>query len=516
MAPDLAVNPQAVENALNPSLPTIFVAGDSTAAKNNGRPIQGWGVPFADYFDAAKVNIANRARGGRSSRTFITEGLWDKLLAEVKPGDFVLIQFGHNDAGAINAEPPGSNRPLRARGSLPGLGEETQAIDNVLTRRHEIVHTFGWYMRRMIADTKAKGATPIVLSPTIRNIWTDGKVERALGDYRRWAHDIAEQAGVPCVDVTRILADEYQPMGPAKMAANYQRDHTHTNAAGADFAAAAVVAGLKGLHDGPKFADFLSAKGRDIAADPIGWLNLPEPADPRLPTLFLIGDSTVRNGRGDGANGQWGWGDELASHFDLARINVVNRAIGGLSSRTFLTQGHWGRVLLLLKPGDFVVMQFGHNDNGPLNDTSRARGTIKGTGDETQAIDNLLTHQHEIVHSYGWYLRHYIREARAHGAIPIVCTPIPRKQWQDGKIKRNQAGYGGWALEVAREENAPCIDLGELIAERYEAMGAAKVDPLFADGHTHTSLEGARINAAIVALALSALPGDPLGAYLKP
>ena len=96
--------------------PSIFIAGDSTAAPNNGTPIQGWGVPFAGYFDAEKIRIANRAVGGRSSRTFITEGLWDRLAAELKPGDFVLIQFGHNDGGAINEEPPGSKLPLRARG----------------------------------------------------------------------------------------------------------------------------------------------------------------------------------------------------------------------------------------------------------------------------------------------------------------------------------------------------------------------------------------------------------------
>src|SRR5438309_11215562 len=101
----------------------------------------------------------------------MTEGLCDKVLSEMKRGDFVLIQFGHNDAGAINDA-------TRARGSLPGLGEETQEIDNLLTKQHEVVHTFGWYMRKMIMDTKAKDATPIVLSLTVRNIWRDGCVAR--------------------------------------------------------------------------------------------------------------------------------------------------------------------------------------------------------------------------------------------------------------------------------------------------------------------------------------------------
>src|SRR5437870_295582 len=68
-ASDLAKNPAPLVKPLNPALPTIFIAGDSTAARGQGERQQGWGVPFADYFDPAKVNVANRARGGRSSRT---------------------------------------------------------------------------------------------------------------------------------------------------------------------------------------------------------------------------------------------------------------------------------------------------------------------------------------------------------------------------------------------------------------------------------------------------------------
>jgi len=140
-------------------LPTIFIAGDSTAARGAGDRQQGWGEPFASYFDPTKINVVNLARGGRSSRTFITEGLWDQLLAQVKTGDTVLIQFGHNDGGPINDEPP---PPLRARGTLPGLGDETKEIDNVLTKQHEVVHTFGWYMRRTIRSSTSRATPPTV------------------------------------------------------------------------------------------------------------------------------------------------------------------------------------------------------------------------------------------------------------------------------------------------------------------------------------------------------------------
>src|SRR4030095_5117262 len=161
-------------------------------------------------------------------------------LSEMKRGDLVLIQFGHNDAGAINDA-------SRARGSLPGTGEETQEIDNLLTKEHEVVHTYGWYLRKMIADTKAKGAIPIILSLTVRNIWKDGHVERGSGKFRQWAEEIARAEGVRFVDITSIVAACWEGWGEKKVKPLFGPDHTHTSPAGAEFNAASVVAGLKGL-----------------------------------------------------------------------------------------------------------------------------------------------------------------------------------------------------------------------------------------------------------------------------
>lgn len=242
---------------------------------------------------------------------------------------------------------------------------------------------------------------------------------------------------------------------------------------------------------------------------------LPTPANPGLPSLFLVGDSTVRNGRGDGANGQWGWGEPLVDYFDTAKINVVNRALGGRSSRTYITEGRWDELLAMLKPGDFVVFQFGHNDSGPLDDTSRARGTMPGVGDESKEIYNPITHKQEVVHTYGWYMRKYVADTQAKGAVPIVCSPIPRKIWKDGKVERNAANYGGWAREGAAQAKVAFIDLNEMIAHRYDTLGEAQVEPLFADPHTHTSRAGAELNAEAVVSGLKAIPGNPLGPYLS-
>jgi lysophospholipase L1-like esterase len=229
----------------------------------------------------------------------------------------------------------------------------------------------------------------------------------------------------------------------------------------------------------------------------------------RLRRVYLIGDSTVRVG----TSGQRGWGEEIGPFFDQARVEVVNRAIGGRSSRTFQTEGRWDLVRQDLKPGDFVIMQFGHNDGGPINDDSRARGTLRGVGDEMEGIDNLLTGQREVVRTYGWYMRTYIRDTLEAGATPIVCSPVPRKIWEDGRIVRDR--YSPWARESAESEGGLFLDLNEIVALRYEALGPGGVELFFADERTHTNAAGARFNAESVILGLKALDPNPLEAYFS-
>jgi rhamnogalacturonan acetylesterase len=224
------------------------------------------------------------------------------------------------------------------------------------------------------------------------------------------------------------------------------------------------------------------------------------------PTIFIIGDSTVKNGSGKGEGGLWGWGDFLYMKVDTSRISIKNHAIGGRSSRTFITEGRWERILVQLKPGDYVIMQFGHNDGGAINDNSRARGTIKGTGDETEEIDNILTKKHEIVHSYGWYMRKYITDTKAKGAIPIVCSLVPRNIWENGKVVRSSEDYAKWAEESAVKEKVFYLNLNEIIAKKYEAIGQEEVKTkLFVTDNTHTTEAGAILNAGAVAEGVESL-----------
>jgi unsaturated rhamnogalacturonyl hydrolase len=222
---------------LNPALPTVFIVGDSTA---RNQADLGWGDHFAHYFDTSRINVANRAIAGRSSRSYITEGHWDRVLAEMKPGDYVLLQMGHNDGGELGGP--------KARGSLKGLGDETQDV-TLPDGRVETVHTYGWYMRKYIADTRAKGATPLLLSLTIRNIWKpgpDGKqhIERDMG-YDAELRQLAAEERVAYIDMSDIEADRLEAMGPEKTALLFPKDHTHTSAAGAELVAQCVALALE-------------------------------------------------------------------------------------------------------------------------------------------------------------------------------------------------------------------------------------------------------------------------------
>jgi lysophospholipase L1-like esterase len=237
--------------------------------------------------------------------------------------------------------------------------------------------------------------------------------------------------------------------------------------------------------------------------------------DPQRPTLFIVGDSTVKNG----TKGQQGWGDPIAALFDKEHIKVENRAIGGRSSRTFQTEGRWDKILEAAKPGDFVLIQMGHNDGGPLDDAARARGTLRGTGDESREIDNPITKKQEVVHTYGWYLRKYVADARDKKMTPILLSPIPHRPKQrveKGDVEKS--GYVTWSEEVAKAEKVPFVNLNKIVMGKYAGLDPADIKAKYftpADD-THTSPAGAELNATAVAEGLRELKDCKLKDYLLP
>lgn len=276
--------------------PTLFVLGDSTARNSgkgkSGEPVAGWGTPLADYFDTDKVTIANVAHAGQSSRTYFNlPGDWPSVLPRIKAGDFVLLVFGINDGG-----PP---RTVSARGSIPGLGDETVELprpDGTV----EIAHTYGWYLSTMANAAREKGAHVYFLTVTTRNIWTnprakfrdatpteplpadydpqEDRIERgtANGKYTQWTKELGAKLHLPVLDLTNLCADRYEKLGREAVNALYS-DHNHTYRPGADLVAASVVAGLKSFQGSP-FVALLSEKGRAIETAGAHYVNENPPA----------------------------------------------------------------------------------------------------------------------------------------------------------------------------------------------------------------------------------------------
>lgn len=232
------------------------------------------------------------------------------------------------------------------------------------------------------------------------------------------------------------------------------------------------------------------------------------------PVLYIIGDSTVQNGSGKGSDSLWGWGSFMNLFLDTNKIEIQNHAKGGRSSRTFLTDGRWDSIMKTIKKGDYVLMQFGHNDGGELADTLRARGTIKGIGEESEDIYNPIRKVNETVYTYGYYMRKYAIETKAKGAIPIIVSPVPRNKFdKNGKIEKDQ--YGIWAQEVAKQTGAYFLDLNTMVIAKYEEMGSEKVKAFFPKDHTHTNESGATLNAELVTKGIKDLKGCQLKKYIK-
>ncbi len=243
------------------------------------------------------------------------------------------------------------------------------------------------------------------------------------------------------------------------------------------------------------------------AAPPARAIPLADQQQPLPPTqhpaLFLVGDSIMHTGTVDGSTGPWGYGAELIPMFDATKIHVYNTGLGGRSSRGYIQEGAWAKVLERLQPGDWVLVQFGHND--AANSANYPdRTTLRGNIEDTQEIESPVTHQKETIHSFGWYMRQYVADAKAKGATVIIASPPPRNSWVEGKIIRGMDGYAAWAADAARQSGARFIDLNTISADKYDALGQEATRPLFNDNQ-HSRKAGAKLNAESVVAGIKGL-----------
>ena len=497
--------------------PVLFLVGNSTmrtGTKGNGDNGQwGWGYYEHKFFDANKITVENQALGGTSSRTFYNQ-LWPDVKKGIKPGDWVVIELGHNDNGPFDSG--------RCRATIRG----TSATDSLVVTlkegpnkgQQETVYSYGEYVRKFVRETRALGAHPILMSLTPRKRptpdpsrnggeasgWEPVRVADTFGG---WAREIAEEMDVPFVDLNEISAKKYDKMSSWKLNYHFYLDNIHTSKFGAELNARSAAEGI------------MECAHPELAPLKAMMTNLPLPTtgvrrEKGKPVVFITGDSTVKNADRD-STGMWGWGSQAWRIFDEDKITVINCAQAGRSCRTFIREGRWEKVYNDLHEGDFVLIQFGHNDIGELH-RGKHRGEIPGVAD-TSCVSRVVLQDeayNEVVYSFGWYLKKMIDDCREKGATPILVSLTPRNEWPGGKIERRNDSYGQWYRAVAEETGCEFVDLHNITADALDGIGREAAKRYYMGDHTHTSLAGARLNAIGIAIGLTRI-NSPLAQYLQ-
>ena len=211
---------------------TIVLAGDSTMAAKlpDKRPETGWGEMLASHFKDGAVRVENRAMNGRSTKTFISEGRWQKIIDDLRKGDFVFVQFGHNDESKDKGE------------------------------RYTPPEDYKKNLVRFVEEVRAKGGNPVLMTPVMRRRFDkDGKFYDTHGEYPGIVRDVAKELKAPLIDMHRsseVVIVKYGVEGSKKLFlqlkpgenANYPNgieDNTHFSPLGAEEMAQLVVDGIR-------------------------------------------------------------------------------------------------------------------------------------------------------------------------------------------------------------------------------------------------------------------------------
>jgi lysophospholipase L1-like esterase len=227
---------------------------------------------------------------------------------------------------------------------------------------------------------------------------------------------------------------------------------------------------------------------------------------PRVTTLFLIGDSTMAERPDTTITAERGWGQMLQPFFDKGVV-VRDLAVNGRSSKSFIDEGKWTAALSQMRRGDYVVIEFGHNDE-KIDDPTRYTNPYTG---------------------YRRNLQRYIDDSRARGATPIVFSPIVRRKFNShGVLEDTHGAYAIVAREVARDAKAPFVDLQLMTEDLVASKGAEESKELYVwfkpgesalypQGHqddTHLRAAGARAVAELAAKGIMQT-GLPLARHIK-
>lgn len=196
------------------------------------------------------------------------------------------------------------------------------------------------------------------------------------------------------------------------------------------------------------------------------------PADAQI-TVFIAGDSTAANKTAD-RRPETGWGEKLQDHFDPAKVKVDNRALNGRSTKSFVDEGHWQKLIDAVKKGDFVFVEFGHNDE------KKDKPAVYASPDD-----------------YKVNLSRFIREVRAKGATPVLMTPVSRRKFENEILVKTHGEYPDAVKAVGKAEKVAVVDMeskSAAVLTRYGKDGSTKLFLQLKPGEHHNYPKGVEDN----------------------
>jgi lysophospholipase L1-like esterase len=390
----------------------------------------GYGRGFCANLTSA-VDCINMAHGGASTKTFRADGYWSKALV-TKP-DYMLIQFGHNDM---------------------------QSADH--NARQTTMAEYEQNLRAFVEEARSAGIHPILVTPLTRRYFgDDGKIHSDLLAHAETMKRVAESMHVPLTDLQAesiAYLDEVGPtagqaLGITKKDSDGRTipDKTHLNWQGSYVFGRIVAVDLgKAV---PSLEPYVRKNAASLPAE--GQLAMRVIRQETF-KIVLVGDSTVAE--------EGGWGPGLCASV-TGNVTCIDLAKNGRSSKSFIDEGLWAKALA--ERGQYYFIQFGHNDGKPKQ--------ALHTDPETTFSANL---------------HRYISDVRQLGGIPILVTPLSRRNYEDGTlIQDDLSEYAAAMRKVAGKDDVTLVDLYGMSRHLLQGMNQEAADQFDAAGHPDASQE---------------------------
>lgn len=405
----------------------VDLIGDSTQTDNAG-----YGRGFCANFTAG-VDCVNMSRGGTSTKTFRSLGLWDRSLA-TKP-DYMVIQFGHNDMEKVD-----------------GVAENDRQVS---------MAEYEANLRRYVMEARAAGITPVLCTPLTRRYFgSDGKIHSDLTGHAATMKRVAAEMKAPLIDLQAesiAYLDKVGETAGNKLAITKKDndgktifDKTHLDWAGSYVFGRMVAVDLGQVE--PAIKPYVSSAAATMPAEGVKAMNVIAGGPAKI---VLVGDSTVATGGG--------WGPGFCKAM-TPNVTCVDLALNGRSSKSFIDEGAWKKALA--EKGDYYLIQFGHNDQKP---------------DEARHTD--------ANGSFQTYLKRYCADVRAIGGVPVLVTSLSRRTFKDGKVVQDLNDYAAATRKVGAELDLTVVDLNAMSTALLNHMTQAEADAFDAVGHVDAGAE---------------------------